>query len=477
MGASMKLEMAINTTSVDPDSSDGLPQPRRYVAIVAVSLGTILTTVDGTIVNVALPTIARDLQVQPSAAVLVVTIYQLVIMMTLLPFSALGERIGHRTVYQYGQCAFVIATVLCFFAHSLPFLVLVRGFQALGAAAALSVGSAMIRSIYPPSQLGRGLSFNTVIAASAASLAPTVGGAILAVASWPWLFAIVVPFGLFSILIGRKSLPAGLRRNDPYDVPGAVMCAATFGLGISGLESAVQGSSPVVSAALVALAVVLGCFFVRRERVQSRSMFPVDLLRLKPIALPCIGSLAAYMGMIILMVLLPFRLQQQYHFTPAMAGAVLAPLPLVSMIVAPISGLLSDRFPAGLLGAIGMALGSIGMILVAFLPNSPDQFAIAWRVAVCGLGTGMFFSPNARQIIGSAPIARAAAAGALVSTVRGAGQTLGATAVAALLATRIGIGPTPPLIAAGLFLIAVICSAAVLRSAPQCESLVDLSEV
>jgi DHA2 family multidrug resistance protein-like MFS transporter len=447
------------------DSPDGLPRPRRYVAVAAVSLGTVLTTVDGSIVNVALPTLARDLDVQPSAAVLVVTIYQLVLMMTLLPFSALGDRLGHRTAYQYGQMVFVVATILCFFARSLPFLVLVRGFQALGAAAAMSVSSAMIRQIYPLSRLGRGLSFNTVIAASAAALAPTAGGVVLAVARWPWLFAIVVPFGLLSIVIGRTSLPERKRRNDPYDVPGAVMCAATFGLCICGLESAVDGDSLAISAALVALGVVLGFYFVRRELDQSRPVLPVDLLRLNHVALPCIGSLAAYIGMMIVMVTLPFRLQQQFNFTPAAAGAVLAPLPLMSMIVAPTSGLLSDRIPAGVLGAIGMAIGVAGMICLAFLPASPNHFEIMWRVAVIGLGFGMFFSPNARQIIGSAPVERAAAAGALSSTIRGAGQTLGATAVAALLAGGVGIGSMPPLIAAGLALIAGLCSLAVLTPA------------
>ena len=279
----------------DTDIPDGLPRPRRYAAVAAVSLGTILTTIDGTIVNVALPTLARDLHVQPSSAVLVITIYQLVLMMTLLPFSALGDRFGHRASYQFGQMVFVVATLLCFFARSLPFLVLVRGFQALGAAAAMSVSSAMIRHIYPLSRLGRGLSFNTVIAASSGALAPTAGGAILAVARWPWLFAIVVPFGLLSILIGRTSLPQGTLRDDPYDVLGAVMYAATFGLSISGLESAVNGDSPVISAALVALGVALGVFFVRRELDQSRPVLPVDLLRLSHIALPCIGSLAAFL--------------------------------------------------------------------------------------------------------------------------------------------------------------------------------------
>ena len=468
----MTAKMGATAIAALLDFPDGLPRPRRYVAIVAVSLGTVLTTVDGTIVNIALPTLARDLHVQPSEAVLVVTIYQLVLMMTLLPLSALGDRFGLRATYQYGQIVFVLSTILCFFSRSLPFLVLVRGFQALGAAAALSVSTAMIRSIYPPSQLGRGLSLNTVVATAAASLAPTAGGAILAVASWPWLFAIVVPFGLFSILIGRNSLPIGYLRSEPYDVLGAVMCAATFGLAISGLESAVHGDSPVVSAALVALGIAIGVFFVRRELGQSRPLLPVDLLRLKAIALPCLGSLLAYVGMMIMMVTLPFRLQQQFHFTAAAAGAVLAPLPLMSMIVAPTSGLLSDRFPAGLLGAIGMVIGVTGMICLGFLPASPRHFDIVWRVAVCGVGFGMYFSPSARQIVGSAPIERSAAAGALASTVRGAGQTLGATTVAALLAGGIGISSTPAFIAAGLALMAGFCSLGVLRPVtPSSDSL------
>jgi DHA2 family multidrug resistance protein-like MFS transporter len=162
------------------------------------------------------------------------------------------------------------------------------------------------------------------------------------------------------------------------------------------------------------------------------------------------------------MVTLPFRLQQQFNFSPAAAGAMLAPLPLVSMIVAPTSGLLSDRIPAGVLGGIGMAIGVTGMICLAALPAAPSHFTIVWRVAVVGLGFGMFFSPNARQIMGSAPVERAAAAGALHSTIRGAAQTLGATTVAALLAAGVGFGSIPPLIAAGLALVAGLCSLAVL---------------
>jgi MFS transporter, DHA2 family, multidrug resistance protein len=443
--------------------TDGLPAPRRFLAVVSISLGTVLTTVDGTIANVALPTLARDLHVRPSETVLVVTVYQVVLMMTLLPFSALSRRLGYRATYQLGQATFVFATIFCFLARSLTVLVVARGLQALGAAMILSVSSALIRAVYPLARLGRGLSFNTAIAASSAAVAPTAGGAILAFASWPWLFAIVVPFGVFSLLIGRNVLPEGTKRNEPYDFVGAAMCAATMGLAVSGLQSVVSGDAPASAVTLLALCGVVGWVFVRRELRQPAPVFPIDLLRNKAIALPCVGSLAAYMGMMMLTVSFPFRLQQHYGFTPAAAGAVLAPLPLVSMIVAPTAGLLSDRYPAGILGAIGMAIGVVGMLSLASLPEAPHHIDILWRVTVCGLGFGMFFSPNSRQIMGATPHARMAAAGALFTTIRGAGQTFGATVVAALLAAGVGLTGVPPLIGAGLALIAGVCSVALLR--------------
>jgi DHA2 family multidrug resistance protein-like MFS transporter len=453
-----------------------LPARRRAFAVVSVSLGTILTTISATMINVALPTLARDFHVSASSTVLIVTVYQLVLMMTLLPFSALGDRFGHRAMYQYGQAVFVAATLLSFFANSLAFLVLVRGFQAAGAAAAMSVSSALIREIYPSRQLGRGLSLNTVMAASFASLAPSVGGAILSVARWPWLFAILVPFGLLSILVGRKSLPDPVIHQGSFDVLGAVLCAATFGLAVVGLESALHGDSPVISWAVVALGVGIGVVFVRREGTQPRPMLPVDLLQRRDIALPVVGLFAAYVSSMIIMVSLPFRLQQGLHFTPAGTGAVLAIWPLVAMFVAPTSGLLSDRFPAAVLGAIGMVIAIAGLVGLALLPAAPTRLDLAWRIMLCGVGFGMFHSPNVRQIIASAPRPRIAAAGALTTTTRGASQTLGATVAGALLAAGLGNGPAAGLVAAGLAGVAGICSLIVLRPRSARLGVEDLPE-
>lgn len=444
--------------------TEGLPFPRRLFAVAAVSFGTALVVIDGAIPTVALPTIARDLGVAESSAVLVVTVYQLILVMTLLPFSALGDRIGHRRIYQIGQAVFVICSILCFFAESLPFLLVVRAFQSLGAAAALSVSSAVIRAIYPAKQLGRGLGINSVIVSISMALAPTLGGIILALGPWPWIFAAAVPFGIVSLLLGRH-LPEPEQHSDDFDVLGAVLCAATFGLVISGLESGVHGDSPVISGAIVLAGVVIAILFVRRELGEARPIMPVDLLAKPVFALSVVGALTAFVASMTVVLSLPFRLEQDFGFSPAEIGAMLTPWPLTIMIVAPTAGALSDKVPAGLLGGIGMAVACVALLLLAWLPAHPDWFDIAWRMSLCGAGFGLFLSPNARLIIGSAPRDRAASAGGLVSTTRMLGQTLGATLVATLLALNLGDGATPALVAAGLAFVAGLCSLARLNPA------------
>ncbi|WP_375382872.1 MFS transporter [uncultured Sphingomonas sp.] len=454
---------------------DGLPLPRRYLAIAALSFGTALVIIDGGVANVALPTIAHDLHVESSAVVSIVTIYQLTLVMLMLPFAGLGERIGLKRMYQLGQTIFTIATLLCFFAKSLPFLLVVRAAQAIGAAGTLGVAAALIRQTYPARQLGRGLGVNSVIVASSAAAAPTLGGVILGVAPWPWVFASAIPFAIASLLLGR-ALPNPSPRDQRFDVVGAVLCAAMFGLVIGGLESAVHGDSPVVSAAIVLLGLLVGSYYVRRERRTPNPILPVDLLERPVVALSVIGAYAAFIASQVLLISTPFRLTQQFHLSPALVGAAIAPWPLTNMIVAPLAGWLSDRIPAGVLGGIGMAVSVCALLLLAFLPADAGYWSIAWRMALCGSGFGTFLPPNARLIIGSAPRERAAAAGGLVSTVRLLGQTTGATTVALLLAIGIGAGHAPPLVAAGLAAVAGVCSLARLRPSLRNPGTTEMSD-
>ena len=432
---------------------NGLPMPRRLLAICAVSFGQALCIMDGSVANIALPTIASDLRVDNSAAVMVVTIYQLVLVMGLLPLSALGDKIGHNRLYRLGLLVFSVATGLCFIADNLPLLLVIRAMQALGAAAVLSVSMAIVKAIYPPHQLGRGLALNTIVGASAAALAPTLGGFILGVAPWPFIFVIGAPLGIISLLLD-KALPPSEPKGGSYDVWGALLCAAMFGLTISGIEYANQGGSWRMAVAIVVAGLLLGFFFVRREFGRTRPLLPVDLLVRPTLALPTAGAVLIYTGFTIVIVVLPFQLQQTHGFSPIEIGTLMASIPVASFFVAPAAGILSDRIRPERLALFGSLMSAIAAVALARLPAVASQLEILWRLTLLGVGVSFFTSPNTRMFIGAVPQDRTAAASGLVATTRLMGQTFGATAATTLLALGLHESGLSQMIVAALFLLA-----------------------
>ncbi|MBT4523116.1 MAG: MFS transporter [Halieaceae bacterium] len=439
---------------------NGLEKPRRYLAIFAISCGSALMVMDGALPNVALPTIAQELNIDSSLAIMIVSVYQLVLVMTLLPLSALGGRIGLRRLYQLGLCLFIGSALLCFFAPNFPLLLAARALQALGAAAALSVASALLRLIYPTSQLGRGLGINIIIVASAGGIAPILGGYIVSEVNWHWIFVATAPLGLLSLVVGQRALPDVAGHGQTISPLGALLCALTFGLIISGLLAMARGYHLPTSLAVLLLGVLAAVVFVRRELTQATPILPVDLLANRVVALSIISAQLAFIGSMTFVLSLPFRLQEHFGFSPSEVGTAIAPFPLAMMVSAPLAGMLSDRYHPAILGSIGMAIATAGMLLLALLPEGATQPDIAWRMAVCGAGYGLFFSPNAKLIISAAPMARAASAGGLIATNRLAGQALGTALVAALLAAGHGSDSSPALLGAVLTFLAGICSIA-----------------
>lgn len=431
----------------------------RYWAILSISFGTGLLVMDNTIVVVALPTIAADLGVSRSTTVLVVTLYQLTLLMALLPFSALGDMVGHRRLYQGGQALFLVATIGALLADSFTTLVIARTAQALGVSAALSVSIALIRRIYPPEQLGRGLGLNALIVAGAAALAPALGGYILSLGSWRWVFAAAVPLAFIS-LAASQLLPRPAPVHSSFDGLGAALTALMFGALIGGLEVFVHGGPGLLALLVMGLGVIIAVTVVRRESRRPRPILPVDLLGRPAFSVGALATLTAFMGSMSFMLYLPFRLQDGYGFSPGEAGAIIAAWPLTMMMAGPIAGALSDKTPKGLLGAIGMGLTTFALVSMARLPADPGYIDFAWRLMVGGAGFGLFMSPNSHLMLRLTPPDRTASAGALVSTTRLTGQTLGATLITIVFAFQIGQFAGAPLIAAGLTLTAALCSLA-----------------
>ena len=427
----------------------GLPPPRRYVAILALSLGTGMLVVDNAIATVALPTIARSLEISSASAVVIVTVYQVVMLMSLLPFSALGDRLGHRRMYQGGQVVFLIASLGSALATSLPMLLAARCLQALGVAAALSVSSALLRATYPAARLGRGIALNGLIVAVASATAPTLGGLILSFGSWRWVFAAAVPFALMSLLLGQI-LPDPKAQSTRFDFAGAALCAAMFGLLMTGLSLVLQGNAPI-GLGLIAVGIPVAIAVVRRELGSSRPILPVDLLARATFALPAAALLFAFCGTFSFMIGLPFRLHSAGMATGTI-GLLLAVWPVAMMMAAPVAGILADRAPKGLPGFIGMVMATTGLVIAGLVPTGSAFGVLAIPMVLIGAGMGIFMSPTFHLIVGAAPPDRAASAGALVSSTRFVGQALGAALASAILATSYGNGHAPAFLSAGLAL-------------------------
>ena len=436
---------------------DGLPVPRRIWAIVAMSFGNALLVIDGSIPNVALPTIARELAVGEGVVTNVVTIYQMVMVMGLLPFAALGDRVGHRRLYQFGQLIFCIASALCIFVNDFGSLLLLRTAQALGASMALSVAVPVLRETYPEKSLGGGLGFNSVVIASAAALAPTLGGLIVAYYPWQAVFAVAAPLAVISLLLGR-ALPDPRPKPDRADWIGGLWSALTVGLLIGGLQLAAHAANPWPGAFLALAGVVSIVLLVRRERRRARPVVPVDLLAMPAIGLSALAAMAVFCAIAALLLSLPFVLEEGRGYAPNEVGMLLMPFPLAMLVVAPLAGWLSDHVAPTKLGVPGLMVAICGLYLLAFMPESVGPAGIAWRLALTAAGFGFFLAPNSRLMIGSAPLDRSAAAGSVLSTSRLLGQTMAATLVGVLLALGMGLGPVPMLVAALLAVLAMVCS-------------------
>ncbi len=428
----------------------GLPIRRRVLAVVAMSLGSMMLMIDAAVSSVVLPTIADELNVRGSATLLVVTVYQLTLAMTLLPLAALGDRFGYRPLYQAGFALHCVAGFLCLRVETLQGLILVRCLQSLGAATAMSVAVAMLRNIYPSDRLGSGLALNTIFNASGTALAPVVGGLVITFAPWQWAFAAVIPLTLVSLAFSRNLPDPEPRKHHPFDLRGAALCAATFGLLIAGLEAAVH--TPYLGAALSAIAVGVGAgwLLVRHEKREARPVLPVDLLANRALGLTTLATFMGTVASMVVILYLPFRLQHGFGFSPGEIGGMMTAYAIASVMFAPVAGVLSDRVPVPLLCTGGSLFGAMGIATFAFLPEDPGKLDIAFRLWLCGAGFGFFFSPNARFLVGSAPRERAAAAGSLFTTSRMIAMAISATLVASLLAMDLGEGPVPAIVAAAL---------------------------
>lgn len=453
-----------------PALADGLPGAQRWREVVVIVLGISMSVLDGSIVNLALPGIAREMNAPASQAIWVVNAYQIAALVMLLPLAALGDRLGYRRVYLVGMALFVLSSIAAMLATSLPMLTAARALQGLGAAGIMSVNTALVRLIYPSARLGRGIAINSMVVATSTMAGPAVAAAILSVASWPWLFALNVPLGLITLWLGRSALPLNPARTEAapqFSLLDVALNVAMFtllfvGADHLGVRSGAVHSAPLAGWAMLGAGVLVGAVYLRRQWHLAAPLFPLDLLRIPVFALSMGSSLGAFSAQMLAFLSLPFLLLDVQGRTHMEAGLILTAWPMATVLVAPIAGRLIGRYPAGWLGGIGMVVFAAGLLLAGLRPEQASSLDMGWRLALCGAGFALFQSPNNHTIVTSAPVHRSGAASGMLGTARLTGQTLGAVMLAAIYAVwnqHDGRGETIAMVAAaGCALLAALSS-------------------
>lgn len=418
---------------------DGLPTPRRYWAAATVLTGMSLAVLDATIANVALPTIARDLNAAPSDAVWVINAYNVAVVVMLLPMSALAERVGFRRMFTFGLLLFTLSSLACVFAGQLWHLTLARVCQGVGAATLMCMFGGLVRNIYPLRMLGRGISINATTVAVMSVLGPTLGSLILSVASWRWIFAVNLPIGIV-IMCGLRFLPEVPRNKMPLDWLSALLAMLTLGIFISGVD--LLGHDVLRGIGMIAVAVAIGWLLVRRASGQTAPLVPVDLLRIQAVAYAVAASACTFAAQMASYVALPFYFQQVLERPYLQIGLLMAAWPVGTAVVAPVAGRLSDRYAASTLSGAGAGIMALGMACLTLLPTTVSNPWIMAGMFLTGLGFGLFQTPNNRAMLSSALRQRSGAAGGVQATTRVFGQSFGTALVAIAFSVYPQHGPT-----------------------------------
>jgi MFS family permease len=366
-----------------------VPARSPWVAFSAVAVGNLMATLDGSIVNVALPTLSLELGAPVDRLEWIVSAYLVAISATLLAAGRLGDAAGHRPVYVGGLAVFTLGSALCGLSGSLGALVAARVVQALGATAMMAIGPAIVTAVFPASMRGRALGAIGTVVALGLTLGPPLGGAILSGLSWRWIFFVNVPVGLVGIAWSLRMLPPR-------------------GAGRAG---------------------------------RSSKVVPLRVFRSPVFAAGLAAGLLSYAAMFSQTLLTPFFLSGAKGLDPGRLGLMLAAVPLALSVSSPLAGWLSDRLGGRFLPPLGMALVAGGLASLAAAGPADGLPSIAGRLAACGFGMGLFQAPNNSAVMGATPPDLLGSGGGLLATARNVGMAVGVALSGHLFAWRAGPSP------------------------------------
>ncbi|WP_248924679.1 MFS transporter [Paenibacillus hamazuiensis] len=412
----------------------------RWVVLANVSLGTFMSTLDGSIANVALPTMANELRVPIHWVQWVLTAYLLTICATLPIMGKISDLVGRSKVYNYGFILFAIGSAFCGMSHTLGLLIASRIVQAIGAACLMSNSQAIVADVFSQGDRGRALGIVGTVVSLGSLTGPGIGGILVDRFGWPTIFWINIPIGIIGFVAGWFLLPKDKAREqrEPFDFTGS----ALFIAGMIGFLYTVSNgqdlgwSSPAVLTGLLGSVALLAGFYLWETRVKH-PMLDFSLYRIRPFAIGNVTALLSFVAMFFTNVMMPFYMQDVLGFTPERTGYTMMMYPLTMAVIAPFSGWLSDKIGSNALTTAGLIVNAAGFALLNSLSAQESAWVVGAHLAVFGLGSGLFQSPNNSSIMGSVPRPKLGTAGGLNALVRNIGMVLGISFSVSVYTTRL----------------------------------------
>ena len=444
---------------------------RKWWVLVAIGTGSFMAALDGSVVNTILPVMRDDFTSKVATVEWVVTIYLLVLSGLLLTFGRLGDLHGHKAVYVWGFGIFAASSALCGAAQTPVTLILFRGVQAVGAAMLASNAPAILTGNFPGNMRGRALGLASMMTYIGLTVGPSFGGWLAHAFGWRSVFFINVPVGGLALILTLVFIPKDIpvESGQRFDLPGALLFLAGLTALLLGLNKGAEWgwtSFPVLG--LLSGAILLMVSFILVERRSPAPMLDLSLFRAPLFSAATASAVLNYIGVYAILFLMPFYLIQGRGLNSAQAGLLLTAQPIIMAIAAPISGTLSDRSGSRWPGIIGMGLLSAGLLLLASLGSTTPLLFAGFALALAGLGTGTFISPNTSALMGSAPKQRQGIASGVQATARSVGMVLGIGISGAIFTTHLAQN-TPEalyqgidmgfLVAGGIAILGIVISA------------------
>lgn len=399
----------------------------KWAVLMVVVVSTFMSTLDSSIVNVALPNMARSLGVGTSRIQLVALSYLIVISGMVLIFGRLGDMFGKSRTFRYGLLVFSLGSLLCGISYTFAFLIFSRIVQAVGAAAMMANNQGIIAEVFPPTERGRALGLSGTSVALGALVGPGLGGMIVGVAQWEYIFLINVPIGVAAYFFACRLLPKGKNfSGEKMDGLGAILLLLSIIPLFTALSEGLnRGFTDSLILCGFGVSIVAFFLFIQLERRREHPLIRLEIFQNRLFSLSIFCSFLTFVAMFCSNIILPFYLQDVMSYSPQQAGLVLMIYPMILMVVAPFGGHLSDKIGSEVLTVIGLSLASAGLFGMGTLNRSSSLLHLVFFIAVLAIGMGLFQSPNTSLIMSSVPKSKLGIAGSVNALVRNLGMVSG----------------------------------------------------